>query len=161
VLVAIFGEKDSHAVYFLQQQGIARLDVVNYISHGITKTPQAHQGKNDQEAEQEGQAETSNSPLDNYTQNLNALALAGKIDPLDRPRQELERVVQTLCRRRKNNPLLVGEAGRRQDRHRRGPGAAHRRGQRPRPAREVHGLCARHGRAPRRHESTAAISSSA
>ena len=86
VLVAIFGEKDSHAVYFLQQQGIARLDVVNYISHGITKTPQAHQGKNDQESEQEGQAETSNSPLDNYTQNLNALALAGKIDPLDRPR---------------------------------------------------------------------------
>src|SRR5258706_507995 len=80
VLVAIFGEKDSHAVYFLQQQGIARLDVVNYISHGITKTPQAHQGKGEQEADQEGQAETSNSPLDNYTQNLNALALAGKID---------------------------------------------------------------------------------
>src|SRR5678816_1046841 len=66
VLVAIFGEKDSHAVYFLQQQGIARLDVVNYISHGITKTPQSAQGKSaDQDAEQEGQAETSNSPLDN------------------------------------------------------------------------------------------------
>src|SRR5918996_3918433 len=112
VLVAIFGEKDSHAVYFLQQQGIARLDVVNYISHGITKTPQPHQGKSaDQEAEQEGQAETSNSPLDNYTQNLNALALAGKIDPLIGRDKELERVVQTLCRRRKNNPLLVGEAG--------------------------------------------------
>src|SRR4026209_1727665 len=111
VLVAIFGEKDSHAVYFLQQQGIARLDVVNYISHGITKTPQAHQGKNEQESEQEGQAETSNSPLDNYTQNLNALALAGKIDPLIGRDRELERVVQTLCRRRKNNPLLVGEAG--------------------------------------------------
>jgi ATP-dependent Clp protease ATP-binding subunit ClpA len=111
VLVAIFGEKDSHAVYFLQQQGIARLDVVNYISHGITKTPQTHQGKTDQEAEQEGQAETSNSPLDNYTQNLNALALAGKIDPLIGRDKELERVVQTLCRRRKNNPLLVGEAG--------------------------------------------------
>ncbi|HEX4928481.1 MAG TPA: ATP-dependent Clp protease ATP-binding subunit ClpA [Burkholderiales bacterium] len=111
VLVAIFGEKDSHAVYFLQQQGIARLDVVNYISHGITKTPQAHQGKNEQEADQEGQAETSNSPLDNYTQNLNALALAGKIDPLIGREKELERVVQTLCRRRKNNPLLVGEAG--------------------------------------------------
>src|SRR2546426_7564875 len=63
---SIFGEKDSHAVYFLQQQGIARLDVVNYISHGITKTPQAHQGKGEQEADQEGQAETSNSPLDNY-----------------------------------------------------------------------------------------------
>jgi ATP-dependent Clp protease ATP-binding subunit ClpA len=112
VLVAIFGEKDSHAVYFLQQQGIARLDVVNYISHGITKTPQAHQGKAaDQESEQEGQTETSNSPLDNYTQNLNALALAGKIDPLIGRDKELERVVQTLCRRRKNNPLLVGEAG--------------------------------------------------
>jgi ATP-dependent Clp protease ATP-binding subunit ClpA len=112
VLVAIFGEKDSHAVYFLQQQGIARLDVVNYISHGITKTPQSAQGKNaDQDAEQEGQAETSNSPLDNYTQNLNALALAGKIDPLIGRDTELERVVQTLCRRRKNNPLLVGEAG--------------------------------------------------
>jgi ATP-dependent Clp protease ATP-binding subunit ClpA len=111
VLVAIFGEKDSHAVYFLQQQGIARLDVVNYISHGITKTSQSHQGKADQDAEQEGQAETSNSPLDNFTQNLNALALAGKIDPLIGRDTELERVVQTLCRRRKNNPLLVGEAG--------------------------------------------------
>ena len=111
VLVAIFGEKDSHAVYFLQQQGIARLDVVNYISHGITKTPTATQGKTEQDADQEGQAETSNSPLDNYTQNLNALALAGKIDPLIGRDKELERVVQTLCRRRKNNPLLVGEAG--------------------------------------------------
>jgi ATP-dependent Clp protease ATP-binding subunit ClpA len=111
VLVAIFGEKDSHAVYFLQQQGIARLDVVNYISHGITKTPAATQGKTDQEADQEGQAETSNSPLDNYTQNLNSQALAGKIDPLIGRDRELERVVQTLCRRRKNNPLLVGEAG--------------------------------------------------
>src|SRR3979490_3108491 len=111
VLVASFGEKDSHAVYFLQQQVIARLDVVNYISHGITKTPQAHQGKGEQEADQEGQAETSNSPLDNYTQNLNALALAGKSDPRTGRDRELERVVQTLCRRRKNNPLLVGEAG--------------------------------------------------
>jgi ATP-dependent Clp protease ATP-binding subunit ClpA len=111
VLVAIFGEKDSHAVYFLQQQGIARLDVVNYISHGITKTPAAAQGKTDQEADQEGQTETSNSPLDNYTQNLNSQALAGKIDPLIGRDRELERVVQTLCRRRKNNPLLVGEAG--------------------------------------------------
>jgi ATP-dependent Clp protease ATP-binding subunit ClpA len=111
VLVAIFGEKDSHAVYFLQQQGITRLDVVNYISHGITKTPQPHQGKGEQENEQEAQAETANSPLDNYTQNLNALALAGKIDPLIGREREVERVIQTLCRRRKNNPLLVGEAG--------------------------------------------------
>jgi ATP-dependent Clp protease ATP-binding subunit ClpA len=111
VLVAIFGEKDSHAVYYLQQQGITRLDVVNYISHGITKTPQPHQGKNEQENEQENEAQTANSPLDNYTQNLNALALAGKIDPLIGRDKELERAVQTLCRRRKNNPLLVGEAG--------------------------------------------------
>src|SRR5262245_37543263 len=110
VLVAIFGEKDSHAVYFLQQQGVTRLDVVNYISHGITKTPQAAQGK-EQESEQENQAEQSNSPLDNYTQNLNSLALAGKIDPLIGREKEVERVIQTLCRRRKNNPLLVGEAG--------------------------------------------------
>mgnify|MGYP000042657609 CR=1 FL=1 len=111
VLVAIFGEKDSHAVYFLQQQGITRLDVVNYISHGITKTPQPHSGKTESDAEQEGHAETANSPLDNYTQNLNAQALAGKIDPLIGRDKELERVIQTLCRRRKNNPLLVGEAG--------------------------------------------------
>jgi len=111
VLVAIFGEKDSHAVYFLQQQGITRLDVVNYISHGITKTPQQASAKAEQEAEQEGEAQTSNSPLDNYTQNLNAFALSGKIDPLIGRDRELERVIQTLCRRRKNNPLLVGEAG--------------------------------------------------
>ena len=111
VLVAIFGEKDSHAVYFLQQQGITRLDVVNYISHGITKTPQASPAKGAEEAGEEAQAEAANSPLDNYTQNLNALALAGKIDPLIGRDRELERVIQTLCRRRKNNPLLVGEAG--------------------------------------------------
>ena len=111
VLVAIFGEKDSHAVYFLQQQGITRLDVVNYISHGITKTPQPQAAKSEQESEQEGQADAANSPLDNYTQNLNSLALAGKIDPLIGRDRELERVIQTLCRRRKNNPLLVGEAG--------------------------------------------------
>ncbi len=112
VLVAIFGEKDSHAVYFLQQQGITRLDVVNYISHGITKSIQPQQGgKGEAETEQENPAEAANSPLDNYTQNLNAQALAGKIDPLIGRDRELERVIQTLCRRRKNNPLLVGEAG--------------------------------------------------
>jgi ATP-dependent Clp protease ATP-binding subunit ClpA len=111
VLVAIFGEKDSHAVYFLQQQGTTRLDVVNFISHGITKAAQPAQGKNEQESEQENQAEAANSPLDNYTQNLNAQALAGKIDPLIGRDKEVERVIQTLCRRRKNNPLLVGEAG--------------------------------------------------
>ncbi|MEK7876534.1 MAG: ATP-dependent Clp protease ATP-binding subunit ClpA [Pseudomonadota bacterium] len=110
VLVAIFGEKDSHAVYFLHQKGVTRLDVVNFISHGISKVPQAAPGKAEGEAEPE-QEQSPGGALENYTLNLNALALAGKIDPLIGRERELERVVQTLCRRRKNNPLLVGEAG--------------------------------------------------
>ncbi|MGQ0750305.1 MAG: ATP-dependent Clp protease ATP-binding subunit ClpA [Betaproteobacteria bacterium] len=110
VLVAIFGEKDSHAVYFLHQKGVTRLDVVNYISHGISKVPQAAPSKNDAEGEGEHEAQPAGA-LENYTLNLNAMALAGKIDPLIGRDKELERVVQTLCRRRKNNPLLVGEAG--------------------------------------------------
>ncbi len=110
VLVAIFGEKDSHAVYFLHQKGVTRLDVVNFISHGISKVPQAAPGKGEGEAESEPEASPGGA-LENYTLNLNALALAGKIDPLIGRERELERVVQTLCRRRKNNPLLVGEAG--------------------------------------------------
>ncbi|MEW6514110.1 MAG: ATP-dependent Clp protease ATP-binding subunit ClpA [Pseudomonadota bacterium] len=110
VLVAIFGEKDSHAVYFLQKQNISRLDVVNYISHGITKTP-APSGKNEENPEQEAEAQQQSGALDNFTQNLNQMALTGKIDPLIGREKELERVIQTLCRRRKNNPLLVGEAG--------------------------------------------------
>ncbi|GAB1393725.1 ATP-dependent Clp protease ATP-binding subunit ClpA [Rhodocyclaceae bacterium] len=110
VLVAIFGEKDSHAVYFLQKQSISRLDVVNFISHGITKNPQPA-GKPEETPEQEGEAQQPNSALDNFTQNLNQQALTGKIDPLIGRDKELERVIQTLCRRRKNNPLLVGEAG--------------------------------------------------
>ena len=110
VLVAIFGEKDSHAVYFLHQKGITRLDVVNFISHGISKVPQAAPGKAEGEAEAEPE-QASGGALETYTLNLNTLALAGKIDPLIGRDRELERVVQTLCRRRKNNPLLVGEAG--------------------------------------------------
>jgi ATP-dependent Clp protease ATP-binding subunit ClpA len=112
VLVAIFGEKDSHAVYFLHQQGVTRLDVVNYISHGITKTPQSKEAKGaEQEQEAGGEEQQSGGALETYTLNLNAQALVGKIDPLIGRERELERVVQTLCRRRKNNPLLVGEAG--------------------------------------------------
>jgi ATP-dependent Clp protease ATP-binding subunit ClpA len=119
VLVAIFGEKDSHAVYYLHQQGITRLDVVNYISHGITKTPQSPTPKSEsntqgEQQEQETEAPPSNdkqSALDQYTQNLNAMAREGKIDPLIGRESEVERVIQVLCRRRKNNPLLVGEAG--------------------------------------------------
>jgi len=110
VLVAIFGEKDSHAVYFLHQKGVARLDVVNFISHGISKVPKATTGKPEGEAEAE-QEPAAGGALESYTLNLNAQAVAGKIDPLIGRETELERVVQTLCRRRKNNPLLVGEAG--------------------------------------------------
>ena len=112
VLVAIFGEKDSHAVYFLHQKGVTRLDVVNFISHGISKVPQAQQPKPQEgEAAEAEQEQQSGGALESYTQNLNAQATAGKIDPLIGRDHELERVIQILCRRRKNNPLLVGEAG--------------------------------------------------
>ena len=110
VLVAIFGEKDSHAVFFLTQQGLSRLDVVNYLSHGTTKTPQNETPRAEPATEHTDDA-SSGSALENYTANLNAQALIGKIDPLIGRSAELERVIQTLCRRRKNNPLLVGEAG--------------------------------------------------
>src|SRR5450830_1141255 len=109
VLVAIFGEKDSHAVFFLHQQGITRLDVVNFISHGVSKIGEMAKPEGaDQEADVEA---TPNGALENYTLNLNAQVQAGKIDPLIGRGAELERVVQTLCRRPKNNPQLVGEAG--------------------------------------------------
>jgi ATP-dependent Clp protease ATP-binding subunit ClpA len=112
VLVAIFGEKDSHAVYYLHQQGITRLDVVNFISHGISKAPSQQGGSAEpQEQETDSDKEQRQTALDQFTQNLNALALQGKIDPLIGRESEVERVIQVLCRRRKNNPLLVGEAG--------------------------------------------------
>jgi ATP-dependent Clp protease ATP-binding subunit ClpA len=115
VLVAIFGEKDSHAVYYLHQQGVTRLDVVNFISHGITKAPQEGEksGKqaNAEQEEQQAEGREQQSPLEQYTMNLNLLAKDGKIDPLIGREPEVERVIQVLCRRRKNNPLLVGEAG--------------------------------------------------
>jgi len=111
VLIAIFGERDSHAVYYLQKQGITRLDLVNYISHGINP-PTAPQPHKNPESATVGANETAHdNPLDNFTINLNQQASKGKIDPLIGREAELERVVQTLCRRRKNNPILVGEAG--------------------------------------------------
>ena len=113
VLVAIFGEKDSHAVYFLNQQEVSRLDVVNYISHGVAKigqetrpNPRADAGK-----EGEGGDEPRGNPLTDFASNLNELAKQGKIDPLIGRVEEIERTIQVLCRRRKNNPLYVGEAG--------------------------------------------------
>ncbi|MFN4265591.1 MAG: ATP-dependent Clp protease ATP-binding subunit ClpA [Aquabacterium sp.] len=115
VLVAIFGEKDSHAVYYLHQQGVTRLDVVNYIAHGIRKADPPESAKSSPESSQnepeKEEAEGKASPLEQYTQNLNQLAREGKIDPLIGRDTEVERVIQVLCRRRKNNPLLVGEAG--------------------------------------------------
>src|SRR5947208_14033198 len=110
VLVAIFGEKESHAVYFLNQRGVTRLDVVNYIAHGITKNPQQKQEKGEAKEDAES-GEQGQGALDAYTINLNQMAKQGKTDPLIGRAHELERVIQVLCRRRKNNPLLVGEAG--------------------------------------------------
>jgi ATP-dependent Clp protease ATP-binding subunit ClpA len=118
VLVAIFGEKDSHAVYYLHQQGVTRLDVVNFIAHGIrksdppepTKAP-GESGPSSSDGEKDEGDAGKGSPLEQYTQNLNQAARDGRIDPLIGREHEVERVIQILCRRRKNNPLLVGEAG--------------------------------------------------
>ncbi len=112
VLAAIFGEKDSHAVYLLGKQDVNRLDVINFISHGITKNedhpaPEAPAGT--EQAEAEGQEQKS--PLASFATNLNERARADRIDPLIGREAELERTVQILCRRRKNNPLYVGESG--------------------------------------------------
>ena len=114
VLVALFGEQDSQAVYLLNRQDISRLDVVNYISHGISKVP--GEGQDDEAAgeageEREGRGKDNASPLENFTTNLNEQARLGRIDPLIGRDAEVERTIQILCRRRKNNPLLVGEAG--------------------------------------------------
>ena len=114
VLVAIFGEKDSHAVYYLHQQGVTRLDVVNFIAHGIKKgeSPEpTKSGEPQAESEEGGEKNEKASPLEQFTVNLNQLAKDGKIDPLIGRDFEVERTIQILCRRRKNNPLLVGEAG--------------------------------------------------
>lgn len=122
ILVAIFGEPDSHAVYFLSRHRISRLDIINFISHGIRRDRQSEppmgMGHDDdaqqspssqQDAETEGNE--NGKPLEKYATNLNELALEGKIDPLIGRDLEIERTIQVLCRRRKNNPLLVGEAG--------------------------------------------------
>jgi ATP-dependent Clp protease ATP-binding subunit ClpA len=107
ILVALFGEKESHAVHYLTEQGIRRVDVVNFLVDGIPKTPEPTPAQ-----AQEGETTTQpDSALKSYTLDLNEQALSGKIDALIGRELELERVIQTLCRRRKNNPLLVGEAG--------------------------------------------------
>jgi ATP-dependent Clp protease ATP-binding subunit ClpA len=110
VLVAIFSEKQSQAVYFLNLQDITRLDVVNYISHGMPQLP-SEGNSEEQEASLETESEAEATPLERYATNLNQLAIDGKIDPLIGREIEIERTVQILCRRRKNNPLYVGDAG--------------------------------------------------
>ncbi len=110
VLVAIFSEKQSQAVYFLGLQNVTRLDVVNYISHGMPQIP-GEGNDEQQEASLDSESESESSALDKYATNLNQLAVEGKIDPLIGRELEIERTVQILCRRRKNNPLYVGEAG--------------------------------------------------
>ncbi|WP_225763798.1 ATP-dependent Clp protease ATP-binding subunit ClpA [Stenotrophomonas sp. Marseille-Q4652] len=114
VLVAIFGEKDSHAVYYLNQQDVTRLDIVNYLSHGIAKLGEegdSPSSADEGRAEGGEQGEGKGDALAEYTTNLNEQAQAGRIDPLVGRRDEIERTIQVLCRRRKNNPLYVGEAG--------------------------------------------------
>jgi len=118
ILVAIFGEPESHAVYFLNKQGMSRLDLVNYVSHGVNKYEGESSSTTDFFGEEvdgvDAEAETaepSETPLEKYADNLNQKARNGKIDPLIGRDEEVERAVQVLCRRRKNNPLLVGEAG--------------------------------------------------
>jgi ATP-dependent Clp protease ATP-binding subunit ClpA len=114
VLVAIYSERESHAVYLLGRQNIARLDIVNFISHGISKVGEDGQpGESAANSEEEAaeQAEPGKSALDQFCVNLNEQARKGKIDPLIGRAQEVERTIQVLCRRRKNNPLFVGEAG--------------------------------------------------
>jgi ATP-dependent Clp protease ATP-binding subunit ClpA len=114
VLVAIFGEKDSHATYFLNKQDVHRLDVVNYISHGIAHSDgegDAKPSAGDTPQGEGSESEPKGDPLSEFASNLNELAAAGKIDPLVGRAEEVERTIQILCRRRKNNPLYVGEAG--------------------------------------------------
>ncbi|MEI6412663.1 MAG: ATP-dependent Clp protease ATP-binding subunit ClpA [Pseudomonadota bacterium] len=112
VLVAIFSEQESQAVYLLRQQDLSRLDLVNFIAHGISKVsqPSGEPGTDPGEPDGPGGG-TAPSPLESFTTNLNELARQGKIDPLIGRALEVERTIQILCRRRKNNPLLVGEAG--------------------------------------------------
>jgi ATP-dependent Clp protease ATP-binding subunit ClpA len=108
VLVAIFSEQESQAVFFLKKQDITRFEVVNYISHGVAKL---QDDDIDTETDVEGEEQQEQNPLGQFTVNLNELARQGRIDPLIGRKNELERTIQVLCRRRKNNPLFVGEAG--------------------------------------------------
>ncbi|MCQ8183457.1 ATP-dependent Clp protease ATP-binding subunit ClpA [Methylomonas sp. SURF-1] len=111
LFVALFSEQDSHAVYLLNKQDITRLDVVNYLAHGVSKIEQFRKESSEEPEGERSNSESLSSPLEKYATNLNEEALKGNIDPLIGRELEVERTIQVLCRRRKNNPLLVGEAG--------------------------------------------------
>ena len=111
VLIAIFAEKDSHAVYFLGEQGVSRFDIVNYVSHGIGQDDGPRELPSPDETDEELSDEDFQNALSAFAVNLNEQAIAGKIDPLIGRDLEVRRTMQILCRRRKNNPLYVGEAG--------------------------------------------------
>ncbi|MEI5638768.1 MULTISPECIES: ATP-dependent Clp protease ATP-binding subunit ClpA [unclassified Pseudoalteromonas] len=113
VLVAIFSEQESQAVYLLKKSDVSRLDIVNFISHGISKIEDDHEQDDHEDMHDESgdMQQEEKTKLENFTSNLNAMAQSGRIDPLVGRDEEVERTVQVLCRRKKNNPLLVGEAG--------------------------------------------------
>ena len=111
VLVAIFGERESHAVYYLNQHNITKLDITNYISHGIANVNEENEINIDEMEDETYQEKSSENLLDSFAVNLNEKAIEGKIDPLIGRQIEIQITIQVLCRRRKNNPLYVGEAG--------------------------------------------------
>jgi ATP-dependent Clp protease ATP-binding subunit ClpA len=111
VLVAIFSEKDSHAVYLMQKQDITRLDVVNYLSHGVARGNETPEEVQDEAKNGDAETEGKGNALLEFASNLNTLAIEGRIDPLIGREEEVERTIQVLCRRRKNNPLYVGDPG--------------------------------------------------
>ncbi len=156
VLVAIFGEKDSHAVYYLQRQNISRLDVVDFISHGIAKAPPqgaASQSRSESEqGEQESDEKQAGGALESYTQNLNQQALVGKIDPLIGREKEVERVIQDPVPPAQEQSPARGRGRCRQNRNCRRSRAPYRRGPGARDSRERAGLRPRHGRPARRHQ---------
>ncbi len=155
VLVALFSERESHAVYFLQEQNMTRLDAVSYISHGIAKRPGMTQQKpvrgSEEDEEGDKDVKQGTEALEAYCVNLNEKARSGRIDPLIGREREVERTIQILCRRSKNNPLFVGDPGVGKTAIAEGLARKIVKGEVPEVLKDCHDLCARHGRADRRH----------